>query len=764
MGITLTLSQQRACDSIIKRSLEGLDGDNNKKHTTFYAMTGAGKTVVMSKMIENLIKFYKGDIAFMWMSPGDGSLHLQSYYKLVNNLPRHIKCTLLDKTIRGISYISKNEVAVINWEKINKKNNTLMEDGDYVGFPAICENTKESNKLCLIIDESHINNTENAAYLISKINPDITISMSATPLQSPDIRITHEELVDEEVIKKRIIVNDGVTEFKEKNTDIDNLHVALECAYKQQLVLKKALLKEGSNINPLILVQVPNRRKGVARIESVKAYFNSKGINESNNNLAVWVTKSKGETDVTITTPGFDKESVKDDDSPIDVLVFKQAISTGWDCQRAYIWVKLRDNMSERFEVQTVGRVNRQPNRKYFDNEILNVGYVYTDDMNFEVKSSEYEAQFIYWLPSKLKEGIELSLLNHYRKWDDRVIILSSTKDSVGFHDVLTRTFNNKLGIVDNDIYKNLDLLKSKGYDVSTGILPSYMIGDSFVEVSDLAKGFFKADAEKLKGKASSYEIIERFEEKILGDLSYCGIAKNSYTNVRGALIRWSIDYLGFSRGTNYDPLYSFFIRNWGNLGSFFIDAIESYKIERAKDKLNKLKSKPIEELWSLKQYYHFNDDNYELVEYNKYAYDKCYLNKNRSEIEKAFADDIDNNEMVEWWYKNMDGGREHFSVYYKYDDKYNLFYVDFIIKLKNGRIVIIDTKEDWERMQSEKGINKSIGLQRYIKEQQDRGQNISGGIVTRNKIKKLKIWDKEDVYMHSDMLDDWQDLNNFLN
>jgi len=761
MRFTLTLSQQRASDAIKYRVIKALKGDQDKKYTTFYAMTGAGKTIVMSDAIESVIESYKGNVSFMWISPGDGALHIQSFDKLRGTLRGDIKCTILDKTIRGMSHISKNEIAVINWEKINKKVNLLMEDGDYVGFPSICENTRELNKLCLIIDESHTNNTENTAYLMSLIKPDATIAMSATPLQSPNVRIGYEDLVNEEVVKKRIEVNLGVTEFKENNSDVGNLHAALECGHKLRSLLKEFLIQEGSDINPGILLQVANGRKGNTQIKEVKEFFRGKGTSEDNGNLAVWVAELRGDkyvTDATITTPGFDKEAVRQDNSPIDVLIFKQAISTGWDCQRAYIWIKLRDGMTPRFEIQTVGRVNRQPNRKYFDNEMLNVGYVFTDDLGFEVKNSEYEVQFINWLPTRLKKDISLTLDNYYRKWDDRVIIANSTEDSIGFHEVLINTFNKKFGIIDRDVYKNIDLLTAKGYDVSTRILDSYMIGDSSVEVSDIAKGEFKAVANHLKGKASSSEIIGRFEDQILQIMSSCGIAKNSYGNVSRALVRWAIEHLGFSHGRHVDPLYSFFIRNWGNFGDILMDSIEAYKIYRAQDKANKLKTKPKMEPWSLKPWHQFNDQNYEEVKYNKYAYTKCYLNRGRSEIEKIFANYIDSHDNVEWWYKNMDGGREHFSVYYEYENEYHLFHVDFIVKFKNGKILIVDTKEDKRELMSV-GIAKSIGLQKYIKEQNEIGLKIFGGIITRNKLGKLKIWMKEEPYQLSEMLDEWDDI-----
>lgn len=46
--------------------------------------------------------------------------------------------------------------------------------------------------------------------------------------------------------------------------------------------------------------------------------------------------------------------------------MFKQAIATGWDCPRAKILVKLREGGTERFNIQTVGRIRRMPLREYY--------------------------------------------------------------------------------------------------------------------------------------------------------------------------------------------------------------------------------------------------------------------------------------------------------------------------------------------------------------------------------------------------------------
>ena len=61
----------------------------------------------------------------------------------------------------------------------------------------------------------------------------------------------------------------------------------------------------------------------------------------------------------------------------------KQAVATGWDCPRAHILVKLRENMDETFEIQTIGRIRRMPEAKHYENDLLDSCYLYTFDGKF---------------------------------------------------------------------------------------------------------------------------------------------------------------------------------------------------------------------------------------------------------------------------------------------------------------------------------------------------------------------------------------------
>ena len=64
-------------------------------------------------------------------------------------------------------------------------------------------------------------------------------------------------------------------------------------------------------------------------------------------------------------------------------LLFKQAIATGWDCPRAKILVKLREGGTERFNIQTVGRIRRMPERTHYNCDLIDNCYLYTLDSQF---------------------------------------------------------------------------------------------------------------------------------------------------------------------------------------------------------------------------------------------------------------------------------------------------------------------------------------------------------------------------------------------
>ena len=136
------------------------------------------------------------------------------------------------------------------------------------------------------------------------------------------------------------------------------------------------------DINPLIIVQLPNNSD--ALLESIENYFQSKGINYEND-LAVWLSGRHENL-----------ENISNGNSNQVAVIIKQAIATGWDCPRASILVKLRENMDETFEIQTIGRIRRMPEAKHYGNDVLDSCYLYTFDSKFTqgVKKRAWKRRF----------------------------------------------------------------------------------------------------------------------------------------------------------------------------------------------------------------------------------------------------------------------------------------------------------------------------------------------------------------------------------
>lgn len=77
--------------------------------------------------------------------------------------------------------------------------------------------------------------------------------------------------------------------------------------------------------------------------------------------MAVWLSKEKQNLD-----------HIEDNDNMTEVLLFKQAIALGWDCPRAAVLLIFRKLESFTFTVQTIGRILRMPEQRFYPNDLLN--------------------------------------------------------------------------------------------------------------------------------------------------------------------------------------------------------------------------------------------------------------------------------------------------------------------------------------------------------------------------------------------------------
>jgi type III restriction enzyme len=104
------------------------------------------------------------------------------------------------------------------------------------------------------------------------------------------------------------------------------------------------------------------------------------------------------------------------------------------------------------------------------------------------------------------------------------------------------------------------------------------------------------------------------------------------------------------------------------------------------------------------------------------------FIEANASTPEKRFIEYLESKEKeIEWWFKNGDNGGNYFAVPYKKNELELPFYVDWIVKYKNGKIGLFDTKAG---ITAETAKEKAEGLAKYIKEENKKGKKLFGGIV----------------------------------
>jgi type III restriction enzyme len=183
MSINLKEYQETAVDQLIISIKKLLSKDGTKKVCVFQAPTGSGKTLMMAKFIEEIIKELPDeDLCFVWVTVGKGELHLQSKHALEKIYAGAPRVSLVEEEFAGgRERIVRNEVVVVNWEKLRSKDrengewkNVLMKDGEKINFRDVLSKTREQRKIILIIDESHIGATaERTNELRDEIDADV---------------------------------------------------------------------------------------------------------------------------------------------------------------------------------------------------------------------------------------------------------------------------------------------------------------------------------------------------------------------------------------------------------------------------------------------------------------------------------------------------------------------------------------------------------------------------------------------------------------
>lgn len=725
--------QTKAVSDLIHKSQKLLKLSGNRK-LIFRSPTGSGKTVMMAEYIERFVldKISSDDFCFIWATPRK-TLTLQSKNKLEKyfQYKKLLKCSEFHEL--QDNKISTNEVLFLNWESINKSNkNTIVRDNERDFYlQKILENTRdEKREVILIIDESHHHATsEISKNLISEFAAKISVEVSATPtIVNPDeiINVDIEDVKLEALIKKSVKLNEGLENIYENERIKIKLkdgteNFILNEAINKRNILLESYKKENKKINPLLLIQLPDRKTGEEdRLKTEIEVFLKKKHNISidNGKLAIYLSEDKQNL-----------ENISKNDNPVEVLIFKQAIALGWDCPRAQILVLFRDWKNLSFSIQTIGRIMRMPDAisGYYQNDELNHSYVFTN-LDYIELSEDYAKNYLTIYNSKSTKDI--SLPSYHKK---------RAREKTRLSPKFTEIF---LNIAVKNNLKSI--LKTKNQKATAEIITEITSNDT----DSLLTQEFKKEKFNISNPGDLQRIFDYF---VRNNLSPFFPEDISISRVKESIYTFFAQELGLNYEDSLDEILNICLseKNTVQLKNF----IELSKLKYLSETKDIAEEIILDEGWNFPKNISFTGD-YSLFDKKKSVMRPFYSNSSwKTEVE--FINFLENLDNVEYWFKNGDRDQTFFSIPYTDEGSEKLFYVDFIIIFKNKKIGLFDTKSGFTIKSSKE---KSDGLQKYIK--LNKKLNLVGGIVTNTNNKTYKgswvYFLQESEKMKSDDLNNW--------
>lgn len=700
----------------------------------FQAPTGAGKTVMAGEILERLFQEHS-DVVILWVSIGNGRLHEQSKEKLRNQLPGDIKVISAEESILGgRTALDGRTIVTVSWQGINTKkgdawSNVIMRDGEKLNFRQLIHQTQTQRPILLFIDEAHSTaKSKRSKELISTFNPFLILEMSATP-EYPEFkkeetcgkwvnfhqketfyrgyRVDSKRVSDEELICRHLFVNDGIKEDISKSS----FQLLMDAAYRKHLEIKEGY--KSYHINPLLLIQIPNEDAGETIRRQVEDYFKDRNISIENNRLNIWLTEEH-----------ILSGNLTYLNSPVEVLIFKQAISTGWDCPRAKVLVQFRDVKKEETQIQTVGRILRMPEQKHYDHELLNSAFVYTDAPKPTFDEDIKTLGVIKDLTSRRTVTLSTPLVSYYhgRKLYNTLVmedLIEALKEG------MTRHFNLDFNTYVSQGF-NKKQLEERHLAIDEGLMIGSMVTGSTaaynIDTTEFERIQILKDNEQIRIECRS--ILKKYLRPF-GD----GDFETNYQTFMSALrclcenhILTPISNLQIQRHiTTYRKDWEACLKD---VVTFYRD---HHKEEAA--------YKDFYYDWTLPSELEFAHEDVDTdLFFGRYAYTPSYLSKKRSNPEREFEKVLENHPDVVWWYKNGDSGREHLGIGYTTSDGVRkTFYPDYLIQTADETLWVYETKGYGEANNDENIEEKALALKTFINNHQANGIRIEGRVVAPN-------------------------------
>lgn len=767
--------QQKAVQELVDKSIELLSLAGQRHTLVFEAPTGAGKTIMASEMLMRLCTELTeradapySEVAFMWIAPN--KLHEQSYFKMKTFFTetRELRPVVYDDMDHSANgYIHPGEILFVNWESINKDNALMIRDTEQsASLYDLTRRTQIEQEipLIVIIDEEHMfagKDAKKSEKVLQNIMPKLEIRISATPITAnPEekVKVHRQHVIEEQTIKEGVVINPAL-DFSSPEMSLTQHLVSL--ALKKRNELAEAYKRLGVNINPLLLIQLPNDGSGSMSADDtsikdeVTLYLDAiHGINTTNNRLAVWLSGEKVNVD-----------DLERNDNMTEALLFKQAIALGWDCPRAAVLLIFRKIESFTFGAQTVGRILRMPEQKFYQDDRLNKGYVYTNISQNLVKIEPEDMDYLSTIHTTRRENLcNVSLQSEYCERP----AISRKRLGSDFQPLLIKVFEEQL-----QVNNRQPMLFTEEELFGLDPLPEE---DEYAHESQHSKNR-RAVMNKIEFRVQSIgvEIIE--DLNITGEVGQTLAANkakyirtmqelNAAFNVFCARLigsqfeKVSVPTLGMALKEAMEQLFGLFEtdavkvilyhKNRLRFEDIIRRALNRYFDIVTKRQQEKAEKSFVKYDWEVPADRLYKEDNNVVIDNIKnHALMPFVQLSNASSPERMFETYLEQNtEYIDWWYKNGDSGKQHYAVsYVNAAGEKALFYVDFVIRMKNGQVFLFDTKSIGSDGDAPAKHNALID---YMASSDNKDKNLKGGVIIADgdnwKYSPLKIDNTTDI------------------
>lgn len=414
---------QKTALARLRQSVATALGNYRSTHTpqvvSYTAPTGAGKTIVMSALIEDI---YYGDelypeqneAIFIWLSDSP-QLNEQSRLKidLKADKIRLNQCVVISDDSFDMEVLEDGHIYFLNTQKLSKSSNlTKHSDGrQYTIWETISNTVREKgDRLYFIIDEAHrgaqsardlTKNTTIMQKFLKGSEADrlppmpVVVGMTATPqrfnrlaegIQSTThyVKTTADEVRASGLLKDRIVI----TYPEHSGNDMAVLQAATdEWRHKWDHWYQYCYEQHYGQVNPILVIQVQNGSGHQISATDLDECLRIMEERLGDRFLEGQVVHAFGEGTPTIQIGGLDvpycEPSRIADDKRIKVVFFKETLTTGWDCPRAEVMMSFRRAVDHTYIAQLLGRMVRTPTQQHINvDETLNDVHLYLPQFN----------------------------------------------------------------------------------------------------------------------------------------------------------------------------------------------------------------------------------------------------------------------------------------------------------------------------------------------------------------------------------------------